>query len=224
MSFEEKKYQVIRQGLDKQLLKYIQINLDNQERLDLFSHMKNYNTSFFQKNNYNLQYPMSDDQCRFSYKKYGSIAGDSLLEFLNEDINNLTNKKLTPAYSYFRSYYYGSILEPHVDRISCEYSATVCIKKGKHDWPIYFEDLDKKEISVELEPGDYVVYEGSVLSHWRNPYKGDRHVQLFLHYVQQDGTFHMLKNDSRPYLGLPQDYRDKYGVRILNKKYSHSEV
>ena len=93
-------------------------------------------------------------------------------------------------------------MKKHVDRPACEISATLCIKK-KEDWPITLQS-NEKEISIELEEGDMIVYNGLNIPHWRDAYTGDRHYQIFLHYVDENGPNKDQYLDSRPGLCTPK--------------------
>ena len=85
----------------------------------------------------------------------------------------------------------NKLLKKHKDRHSCEISVTVFIvSDGEHEWPIY---MDGKK--VNLTPGDGVIYRGCDIEHWREPYKGDYHMQVFLHYVDANGKYANHKGD-----------------------------
>lgn len=196
MSFETQKYQLVRQAFSPDLLEYIQLNCDLQEGC-----MTYYNPPTPEQ-----PYPFGDNQSPNSFAWYGSIHGDALISLLRPKLSEITGKRLIETYSYWRAYYEGGILEKHTDRPSCEYSATVCVKKGNKDWPIYFENLEGKEVKIEMEPGDLVVYKGDILAHWRDPYEGDRHVQIFVHYVDLDGAYAATNiYDGRSRLALSAD-------------------
>lgn len=102
---------------------------------------------------------------------------------LIEKMSEITNKRLVPTYTYTRIYLKGAELAPHKDRPSCEYSITLNLFKS-HPWPIY---MDKTPI--ELEPGDGVVYKGCEIEHSRDIFEGDEYIQVFLHYVDEDGPY-----------------------------------
>jgi hypothetical protein len=65
------------------------------------------------------------------------------------------------------------------------------------DWPIF---IDGKPYVLNV--GDIAIYNGHKLKHWREKYEGNRHIQLFFHYVDQDGPNAIYKYDQRPTLGL----------------------
>jgi hypothetical protein len=96
-------------------------------------------------------------------------------------------EKVLPTYTYARVYKEGSELLRHRDRPACEISLTLNLSKDS-DWPIYFQRSDGSETSVELEPGDAVMYLGCQSDHWRNKFQGNECVQLFMHYVRSFGA------------------------------------
>ena len=96
--------------------------------------------------------------------------------------SKLTKKKLKATYGYCRIYYKGCSLPVHTDRASCEYSVTLNIYQS-HPWPIMFDD--KK---VVLKLGDAALYKGCEVPHSRPKFDGEEYIQVFLHYVDLDGT------------------------------------
>ena len=114
----------------------------------------------------------------------GNINAVNMLQGqLLEKLSNITKKRLLPTYTYSRIYLNGAELTPHKDRPSCEYSVTINLYKT-HPWPIYMN-----KTSIELEPGDGVVYKGCEIEHSRKEFKGDEYIQIFLHYVDADGPY-----------------------------------
>jgi len=192
MSFEKNKYQIIRNALSRDLINYININFEIHENANYF---------FRQPTEENL-YPFGDGQSPIGFSWYGSIHSEALLQFLKPTIEQITDTQLYESYSYVRNYYQGAILRKHIDRPSCEYSVTICISKDT-DWGFFIENVDGGATEVELYPGDMIVYRGDLLQHWRNPYRGKTHRQLFLHYVDANGIYQNYKFDRRPMLGLP---------------------
>jgi hypothetical protein len=146
--------------------------------------------------------PAGDEQVPKSFAHYGSFVFEALMESIRPDIEKITGKNLFPTYSYARIYYPGAILEKHKDRYSCEYSATVCIENNGDPWDIYFENKQGKAVNITLEAGDAIIYKGCELTHWREPYTGQRQIQAFLHYIDADGPFLLYKYDTRPMLGM----------------------
>jgi hypothetical protein len=70
-----------------------------------------------------------------------------------------------------------------------------------YNWPMFIKK-NNKEIPVYLNPGDMLVYKGHEIEHWREPFLGINHAQVFLHYNEKNGKFNNLY-DNRPMLGVP---------------------
>jgi len=168
-----------------------------------------------------------DGQVNNAYSLYGDILFDSLLEKIRPVMEDNTNMKLMPTYSYARIYNKGNVLTKHKDRSSCEISTTLNL--GGDPWPIYVEPdstkglfnennntyvpSDSKGIQIDLEPGDMLIYKGSEIEHWRNALMGDHCAQLFLHYITAKEENLPLLMDERPLLGLPKWFK---GYKISN--------
>jgi hypothetical protein len=199
MTFEEKKYEIVRGALTPELVEFIKISFSIHETANYYTNPRTNSNP----------YPFGDMQARNSFAWYSALHGESLLRYLKPLVSKVTKKNLVETYSFLRTYYTGGILEKHVDRPSCEYSATICIEKGEnHPWPIYIQTLDGEVNKVELEPGDLIVYKGEILPHWRDPYDGNYHRQVFVHYVDADGKFaHTNEYDGRPCLGMSSDVK-----------------
>lgn len=192
MTFRADRFAVFRGIVEKPLLRYLQIVCDMTERVRLMEKPPTPDNPF----------PYGDDQIPNSLSEYGTIFGDSLITMLKEKFSYVAGTNLVEAYSYWRTYYAGAILSPHRDRESCEFTASVCIQKGSCDWPIYIKSFDRKVSSVELEEGDAVFFQGGMLEHWRDEYKGNHQKQIFLHYVADTGPYKNFKYDRRPVLGF----------------------
>ena len=139
---------------------------------------------------------------------YGDPLMESVLEMFRPAIESITGLSLHPTYAYCRIYKHGDVLNAHKDRPSCEISATLTLghdlaeirqKKPEYSWPIIVEGN-----SYVVEPGDMLLYHGCELRHWREEFEGSYQVQLFMHYVDANGTFANMKYDTRAALGLPE--------------------
>lgn len=146
----------------------------------------------------NKTYFAQDEITPNCFPAYGTPTNEAMMVGIQPFIEEITGKKLFPTYSYGRIYWNGSIMKKHIDRPSCEYSVSMCISVDPTPWPIW---MDKEE--VILQPGDMVVYKGSEVEHWREPYTGKEQIQLFFHYVDANGPHAECKFDYRPMLGLP---------------------
>lgn len=92
--------------------------------------------------------------------------------------------ELTACYG-FRAYQRGSYLHQHVDRtLTHIISSTICVDcRLDSPWPLYLEDIDGKPHQIDMQPGEFVHYEGARLVHGRPyPLNGDYYVGMFLHY------------------------------------------
>ena len=154
-------------------------------------------------------YEGQDEQIPNTYSQYANMAFETLLLKLQPVMEKTTGLKLTPNYTYARIYKPGDELKRHKDRFSCEISTTLNL--GGDKWPIFIEPSEKegmKGVSVNLKPGDMLVYKGNILEHWREPFKGKDCAQVFLHYNNsktkgsKDNMF-----DKRPHLGLPSWFK-----------------
>lgn len=125
---------------------------------------------------------------------------DGLLNDLTPVVERASGLELFPTYSYFRVYKSGDILKRHTDRPACEISVTLCLGyEAPKPWPIWIEGPGGVA-SVELQPGDGLLYRGIECPHWREPFEGEHNAQVFLHYVDQHGPHAEWKFDKRPAL------------------------
>ena len=162
----------------------------------------------------------TDAQAPGDYSKYGDLVFDTLLAHKLPEMEYLTGKKLIPTYSYHRLYTQGTELKRHKDRPSCEISTTLCLgydvsnidleKYPDWDWPMFVGPKTGEEgtdgIPIHMKPGDMIIYRGCELEHWREPYWGKNHAQVFLHYNEKDGEYN-IEFDGRPALGLPASFK-----------------
>lgn len=125
----------------------------------------------------------------------------SLLELLCEktpEVSQLCGEAVLPTYTYARVYGKGHSLAKHRDRPACEISLTINLG-GDEAWPIWIESPGKAEgASVTLQPGDAMMYLGTVAEHWRNEFTGRFCTQAFMHYVRSRGPYFHAYFDRRP--------------------------
>jgi Rps23 Pro-64 3,4-dihydroxylase Tpa1-like proline 4-hydroxylase len=96
----------------------------------------------------------------------------------------------------------GSELLRHTDRDACEISLTLHLH-GDSTWPIWIETPNGEQRSVDLNPGDAMIYLGRTAPHWRDRYEGEYYTQVFLHYVRSRGDcayayFDKLNEQTKP--------------------------
>jgi hypothetical protein len=128
---------------------------------------------------------------------YGDPIMESLLLKKEKFVSELTGKKLLPTYSFWRAYTKFADLKKHSDRPSCEISTTVNISSDETSWPIFMDGT-----AIELKPGDAAVYLGCEVQHWRETFKGDYNMQVFLHYVDAEGDNKNYYMDQRKFWGI----------------------
>jgi hypothetical protein len=151
-----------------------------------------------------------DGQIEKDFNSYGDPLMDSILAVSHKAMQEYTGLNLVPNYSYWRFYEKGSELKKHTDRVSCEISTTLCLGydvsnlETKYNWPMYIK-VNGQDVPLFLEPGDMIVYRGTIVEHWREPFLGLNHAQVFLHYNDLEGPYKN-KYDGRPILGIPQRY------------------
>jgi hypothetical protein len=119
-------------------------------------------------------------------------------------VAELTGADLLPSYDYFRIYQKDDICRVHSDRPSCEHSVSLTLAYSDDlPWPLQIgsvpvseegpcvEDFgDEPFSSIEMKPGDAVLYRGIDLRHGRtqpNPNRWSAH--LFLFWVERGGEF-----------------------------------
>jgi hypothetical protein len=129
-------------------------------------------------------------------KWYADPLTESFLLNKINKMEEITGLKLLPTYSFSRVYTYCATLDKHIDRPSCQISATVMVGSSGEEWPIYMDGN-----KLNLEPGDAAIYMGMDVKHWREEFKGDWHSQFFLHYVDADGPYKNYYLDKRPLVG-----------------------
>tara|TARA_Y100000004_G_scaffold168471_1_gene201861 strand:+ start:330 stop:983 length:654 start_codon:yes stop_codon:yes gene_type:complete len=211
MSFQKNKYCVIKEAIPKQIAEFVYnyFLMKRQVARTFFDtrYISPFTTEFGVWN---------DSQVPNTYSHYADIAMETLLLRCLPIMEKTTKLKLNPTYSYARIYKTGDILHRHKDRFSCEISTTLNL--GGDPWPIHLEpkknvgipdgkkytvSSTNKGISINLKPGDMLVYQGMVLEHWREEFQGDNCAQVFLHYNNQKSK-NADKNiyDGRKHLGL----------------------
>ncbi len=203
MSFDKDKYLVIKQAVSKEIAElcseYLKLKRKVFYTLRETKTISRFNEWFGR---------MVDTQIPDTYCIYSDILMETLLTKVKKKMKEITKLDLIETYSYVRLYKKGDELKRHKDRNACEISTTLNL--GGDSWPIFIEpsgDLGKKGNKIILEPGDMLVYRGSILEHWREPFEGNECIQVFLHYNNIDAQGLEYKYDTRPHLGLPHEFK-----------------
>jgi hypothetical protein len=206
MSFKKNRYTVIRQAISKDLAMFVANYFSMKKQVYDTCIQARYISPYEVLLGY---YEGQNEQIPNTYSCYSDIAMETLLLKCQPVMEKATGLKLYPAYTYARIYKKGDELKRHKDRFSCEISTTMNL--SGEDWPIYLEPSGKegmKGIKVDLKPGDMLVYYGCELEHWREKFKGEECIQVFLHYNNRktpgakDNMF-----DKRIHLGLPSWFK-----------------
>jgi hypothetical protein len=155
---------------------------------------------------------IGDIQVPDSYYYYGDPYVDSILYLSTNMISNYVGINLKPNYSYWRLYEKGDELKKHVDRQSCEISATICLgydisnlEDSNYNWPMWVIGKRSNDVEGKLNPGDAIIYRGCELSHWREKFLGLNQAQCFIHYNTEESKSKVF--DGRPILGIPKMYQ-----------------
>ncbi|GAB6039792.1 hypothetical protein [Endothiovibrio diazotrophicus] len=134
--------------------------------------------------------------------KYADPLFETLLSHIRPRIEALTGRSLLPTYSYLRIYTRATDLPRHVDREACEFTLTVTLGyEAPSPWPICLES-GGEAMCVELPPGDGLLLLGREVPHWREPFSGTHHAQVFFHFVDRDGPLAQWRYDRRPGTGF----------------------
>ena len=208
--FEENRWVKIDRFIDQNManLLYHHIQLETARLNYLDENGIEYNTD--------IDGTFTDEQAPGDFSKYGDPIFDTLLSLSLEQMQTLTGKELIPTYSYHRLYTTGSELKPHIDRKSCDISGTLCIgydvsnlDNKNSNWPMYIRDDKGNQKPIHLNLGDVVLYKGAEIAHWREPFEGKNHAQVFLHYNKDTKENQIFRNDGRPCFGLGGDFRSE---------------
>ena len=219
MSFKKNKYVIIRQAISKELASFL-ANYFLMKKQVYDTCRKSRFISPFES--LLGEYEAVDKQVPHTYSNYSDIAMETLMLKCQPIMEKTTGLRLNPSYTYARIYKKGDVLKRHKDRFSCEISTTMNL--AGDSWPLYldptggdfvideYKEIHKprapKGVRVDLKAGDMLIYSGCELEHWRNKFKGQECIQVFLHYNNRktsgakDNMF-----DKRPHLGLPSWFK-----------------
>lgn len=180
--FKKKGYCIVRSAISDELRDFI-------TQYALFDEMQDFSPD--------------NTQVKGAHAKYADPAMEALLLLLHKTMEKNTGLTLFPTYSFYRVYRKGDILEPHLDRPSCEVSTTLCFNHSytsdEYTWPIIMDGN-----SVVLNPGDMVIYRGCDLVHSRDMFNHNEdswHVQGFFHFVDAKGPYSEFRFDKRSSIG-----------------------
>ena len=149
-----------------------------------------------------------DEQCPSSLSLGADPGLDAILEWVRPEVGRLVGLELAPTYSYTRRYAKAELLPKHTDRNACEVSVTTSIEipKGAGPSVVHLKPPHARETKVEMREGDGCIYAGAEVEHWRERFRLDGYVQLFLHFISKRGpNYPELAFDGRKCLGASYD-------------------
>jgi mRNA-degrading endonuclease YafQ of YafQ-DinJ toxin-antitoxin module len=154
-----------------------------------------------------------DNKESYYWNFYGDELTDTILEGSVNYVKDYTGIEIIPTYSFLRLYQYEDDLFKHIDRPSCEISATICLGYNisnvdqnvypNYIWPICI-NKNGETLPIKLEIGDMLIYRGCDLEHWRPKFKGLNQAQTFLHFQEKTDNNNSSLYDGRKNLGLPK--------------------
>ena len=138
MTFETKKYQVIKNAVSYELANFI---------YNYFL-LKRDAVRFMYENNIHSQSSIlgtwSDEQIPNTYSCYADFVMETLIMKVLPVMKKETGLNLVPTYTYARAYKKGDCLHRHKDRPSCEISTTLHL--GGKPWPIFLDPTGQKTV------------------------------------------------------------------------------
>lgn len=100
-------------------------------------------------------------------------------------IQQVIHEPIKASYCYAVTYNKGATLPRHTDRPQCEWNASIVFSINSiRPWPIYL-DVNGKEVKVEAQIGEIVVYRGTKIPHWREELQANYATVSFFHFVRQ---------------------------------------
>jgi hypothetical protein len=132
---------------------------------------------------------------------YMDMLTEALLVQQLPAVEKRIGEELWPSYSILRMHQSGAELPKHLDRPASEVAVSIALG-GDLAWPLFLETA-QGDAMFTPNPGDAVVYSGTVLPHWRTPYRGELQVQCVLFYVRKNGEYAIHKYSGRAGVGHP---------------------
>ena len=135
---------------------------------------------------------------------YGADGFETLLAMMTDPVSKVMGKPLLPTYSYARLYRHGDNLRAHRDRPGSEYSLSMPLGyEAEKPWPIYLRDKLDRGVEIVCDVGDALLYNGVEVTHWREPFTGQRQFMAFLFFVDAHGPYAGEVYDGRGALARP---------------------
>jgi hypothetical protein len=216
--FEKNGYIIARNFFDETTIALLQIYFDLKYRVINYSEQNRMEAV--------RSYIQAGEDVATSFTFYSDYLTESIQLKYGQKASNIVKMRLSPTYTYARIYEKNNFLIPHVDRPSCEVSATcpimisdnspsiICISnysidKTTQPYKIPYKEIEERGdyTEVSLLPGDALFYRGCERFHWRKPLHCDSLTQFFMHFVETEGVHKEWYFDKRPYSGFPSEYK-----------------
>jgi len=127
---------------------------------------------------------LNDGQVPGSPSFYQDKEIAKLQRSLQPKIEQYIDKKLLTIFCYYRVYRNGAVLRMHKDSMRAEISVTVNLGQKGNPWPLWLVDYNENTHSLNLEPGDGLIYFGNKLHHWRGKLEDSDYVsQIMFHFA-----------------------------------------
>lgn len=186
------------------MIKHVKNFLDKEELKKVYEY---FDYVLFKKSNI-FKSEGENGQVPNSFYIYSNLVANYIMFKKLKIVEKHFGEKLLPTYTYTRHYTKGMELKKHTDREACEISLTLNIWQDIK-WPIFFEK-NRKKIKVFINPGEATLYEGCIYPHWREKYKGESCLQVFIHYVRENGKNKKNYLDNLGHLDYPKEIYDKW--------------
>ena len=167
-----------------------------------------------------LTHSTPEEQRNKSHGAYNFPPAVGIHRYLKNKLDSVIDLNLQETYSYSRKYVRGASLSAHTDRPSCEISLTFPLAYNTDDntpWKIWLNNeynwvnhndrrgqkfikkntqdvKPQRGISVDLEVGDVLLYQGPNIPHWRNTLMGDYSYHMFIHFFNQRSKMTRMPN------------------------------
>lgn len=131
-----------------------------------------------------LTWKLGDGQVALRHGYGNESFGAKLHALLEPSIQTLA--PVQRSYCYSSRYIHGAELTPHTDREQCYLNCSIAWEYSPNvPWPIWVH-VNRKNVKLTANPGDMVIYSGTDIPHWREPFQGDYALVTFFHFVSRD--------------------------------------
>lgn len=141
----------------------------------------------------------------------GSLLKQKIWDAARDTIMEWTGQELTECSLYgIRTYYEGSVLASHVDRLPLVSSAIINVDQDVDEpWPLEVIGHDGRAVNITMEPGDMVLYESHSVIHGRPfPLKGNYFSNIFVHFEPIGHTLRHHDHETDAGEDVDQKYKD----------------